>query len=133
MDRIQIMAIDDSHISREVIALLVGRDSSMDMAASAESAEEAWMALEEHDIDVITLDLQLPDTDGLALLELLAIRDTCGVVVVSGDARQHQIAISLGAIACFEKSRLIDEQNRFLAAIRRAAIGDRGPYLRMIH
>lgn len=131
MDRIQVMAIDDSPVCREVIALLVGRDTGMDIAASADCAAQAWTALEDHPIDVVTLDLQLPDLDGLALLELLTVKATCGVVVVSADADQHRLALSLGATACFEKAHLLHDHKRFLAAIRRAV--PHAPRLRMVY
>jgi two-component system, chemotaxis family, protein-glutamate methylesterase/glutaminase len=125
MSVIKVLAVDDSSVSRQVIALLLASDREIDLAASAGSAQEAWNQLQAYNIDVITLDLDLPDGDGLEMLELLTFKDTCGVVVVSGDDRQHKLAIQLGATACFEKLTLLNEQNRFLDAIHRAAKGSR--------
>lgn len=133
MNLIKVLAIDDSSVSRQVIALLLASDRDIDLAASAASAQEAWEELQKHNIDVITLDLDLPDGDGLEMLELLALKDTCGVVVVSGDDRQHKLAIQLGATACFEKLSLINEQGRFLAAIRQAAGMGKGPRRQTMH
>ncbi|HEX7783971.1 MAG TPA: response regulator [Sphingobium sp.] len=133
MTLIKVLAVDDSSVSRQVIALLLASDRQIDLAASAGSAQEAWVELQNHNIDVITLDLDLPDGDGLEMLELLTLKDTCGVVVVSGDNRQHNLAIQLGATACFDKLSLINEQSRFLQAIRQAAGLGNGPRRLTMH
>jgi two-component system chemotaxis response regulator CheB len=121
MSHIRVMAIDDSALTREVIGLLLAGDGEIQLAASADSAGQAIVVLRTSDIDVITLDLELPDMDGLDLLSRFTAQDACGVVVVSGDPRKHERALELGATACFEKLHLMNERGNFLEAIRQAA------------
>lgn len=128
MNMINLLVVDDSMFIHGVIrmALAAGSGSDIELTAEACSAQELWCALDKGNIDVITLDIELPDANGLELIELVKTRSDCGVVVISGAPNQHSLAIKKGAAASFEKSDLLRDPVRFVDAIRAAAgRGDR--------
>ncbi|CAN5288735.1 hypothetical protein BH10PSE12_BH10PSE12_10700 [soil metagenome] len=128
MNITRVLVVDDSAFIRDVIkmALASASGAQIELCAEASSAQELWQALESCDMDVVTLDIELPDANGLELIELVKARANCGVVVISGTPNQHDLAMQLGAAACFEKSELLYDSVRFAQAIRDAAgHGDR--------
>ncbi|QUT04877.1 response regulator [Sphingobium phenoxybenzoativorans] len=119
------MTVDDCAVARHMVKLLLADQRGMEVVAEAASFEEASATLAGKQIDVITLDLNLPDAAGLPLIEKFtsAVR---GIVVISGNAEQHADALKLGAVACLEKSRIVDEKARLVRSIHQAA-KKRGP------
>ena len=128
MSNIRVLVVDDSLFIRDVIKMALTFEGSSDIGvvAEASSAEELWLALDRDDVDVVTLDIELPDANGLELIELVKARCDCGIVVISGTSDPHALAVKLGATECFEKPELLRDPGRFAAAIRTAAgQGDR--------
>lgn len=67
--------------------------------ATASSAGEARSMLDKGDFDLVMLDIELPDGDGLSLLREIKARSTQPVILVSGRDRPEQRAqgLDLGA------------------------------------
>lgn len=120
MRSIRVMTVDDCAVARHIVKLLLAGQRGMEVVAEAASFEEACATLGGKQIDVITLDLNLPDAAGLPLIEKFrsAVR---GIVVVSGNAEDHAEALKLGAVACLEKSRLVGEKMQLVRSIQEAA------------
>jgi diguanylate cyclase (GGDEF)-like protein len=96
---------DDAQMSRLLETILSGTDREV---AAARSAREALEILEDHQFELIILDLSLPDTDGRNFLMLLRERSaTSGtpVIVLSGitGSQPKTECFALGADAYFEK------------------------------
>jgi len=66
---------------------------------------------------------RVPGVDGMAFLAELAGRPHAPVVVVSSSTQdkseQAIAAVKSGAIACFDKSRLVNDADRFVKVLRR--------------
>lgn len=124
MDITNVLIVEDSILVRTVLRELLSFSPMVKIEAEASTAQELWAKLEEHSIQVILLDLGLPDADALQIVEILAHQAQCGVVVISGRADNHDIALKLGATACFEKSTLIENRVSLVDAITRAACRD---------
>ncbi len=60
------MIVDDESIAREVIATHLSKIPSINMVASCGSAIEAFNNLREHDIDLIFLDINMPEISGIS-------------------------------------------------------------------
>jgi two-component system, NtrC family, response regulator PilR len=75
-----ILIIDDEPVLQDVLATLLRREGFQVMQAG--TATEGLQRAEEHEVDLVLLDLMLPDRPGLAVLKDLKARDPEVVVVV---------------------------------------------------
>ena len=95
--KIRVFMIEDSRLYQRFLRQIIESDDCLAVAGAAESGAQALELLPELRPDVITLDLQLPDCEGLELLQEILRRWNYPVVVVSGDAAACAAAIRLGA------------------------------------
>jgi DNA-binding NarL/FixJ family response regulator len=64
---VRVLVVDDHPMVREGLRSMLGGDG-VDVAGEAASGAEALRRAAERDVDVVLLDLELPDMDGLAVL-----------------------------------------------------------------
>lgn len=116
---VKLMVVDDAHVVRELVGLVVKKAPDIELVASASSGSEAMAALATTPVDVIVVDMHLPDIDGSDLLALLSAEQKYGLVILSGsvDAR---VTASYPSLAAFSKDRLVAEHDVFLDAVRHA-------------
>ncbi|WP_440216582.1 LytR/AlgR family response regulator transcription factor [Chromobacterium piscinae] len=65
------LIVEDEYLAREELAYLIREHSSIEIAASVEDGLEAFKFLQEHDVDVVFLDINIPSIDGLLLAKNL--------------------------------------------------------------
>ena len=70
---IRIMVVDDHPVVREGVAALVGGQPDMSIVGEASNGREAIQQFRAHHPDVVLMDLQMPDMNGLDAM--IAIRD----------------------------------------------------------
>lgn len=106
--QIRVMVVDDAVVVRGILSRWIDEESDLTTVASLRSGREAVDELERAAPDVVVLDIQMPDLDGIAALPLLlAKRRHLAVIVVSALTRAHAElslkALSLGAADCVPK------------------------------
>lgn len=74
MNELRVMVVDDHAVLRAGLQLLIDGQPDMTVVAEAGSAREAVQVVEQHDADVIVMDLSLPDGDGITLTEQILRR-----------------------------------------------------------
>jgi len=80
---IRVLVVDDHPMVREGLRSMLGGDG-VAIAGEAASGAEALRLAAERDVDVVLLDLELPDMDGLAVLRRMrALDDRLPVLVVT--------------------------------------------------
>ncbi|MEZ4685487.1 MAG: response regulator transcription factor [Bacteroidia bacterium] len=62
---IRILIADDHRILLDGLKVILDRVPEFDVVATAEDGLQVLELLEEHDVDVLLLDLQMPNMDGL--------------------------------------------------------------------
>lgn len=63
----EILIVDDEPLARQRLARMIEKLEEHHLVGEAEDAESALIAIEEHDPDVVLLDVRMPGKDGLAL------------------------------------------------------------------
>ena len=80
----RVLLVDDHAATREPLALLLGRELDLVVAAEAATCAEARARALDSDAEVAVVDLGLPDGDGVALIrELRTVRP--GLAVLRAD------------------------------------------------
>lgn len=102
---VSVLVVDDSPVARKMLvkALPAAWDVKITQAGSGLEALTAYRA---GGVDVMFLDLTMPDMDGYQVLETLRREDlNCLVIVVSADVqpRARERVLSLGAIDFIKK------------------------------
>jgi two-component system, chemotaxis family, protein-glutamate methylesterase/glutaminase len=99
---VRVLVVDDSMLFRKVVRDALGAEPAIEIVGSAADGRAALEKIDALKPDVITLDLEMPEVDGLGVLRQLRQRShSPGVIVVSaftdaGAALTNQ-ALRLGA------------------------------------
>lgn len=71
----EILIVDDEPLARERLARMIEKLEDHHLAAEAENAETAIIAINEHDPDIVLLDVRMPGKDGLSLAHEIGAMD----------------------------------------------------------
>ena len=63
----EILIVDDEPLARQRLVRMIEKLGEHNIVAEAENADEALAAIDEHDPDIVLLDVRMPGKDGLAL------------------------------------------------------------------
>ncbi|HMG20784.1 MAG TPA: chemotaxis-specific protein-glutamate methyltransferase CheB [Kofleriaceae bacterium] len=105
-DRPRVLVVDDSAFARTVLSRVLRASGAIDVVATARDGRDALERIESLDPDVVTLDLTMPELDGIAVLRALGGRPRPRVLVVSISSIETERgveALALGAIDVITK------------------------------
>ena len=94
----QLLVVDDEPVIRELVSRWL-RDEGYS-CSTASSAAEAWAHIQEHHVDLATLDITMPGGSGLDLLDQVrkAFPDTAAIMLTAeGDTAKAIRALTAGA------------------------------------
>jgi two-component system chemotaxis response regulator CheB len=97
---IRVLVIDDSAFSRRTITRMLERSPLVEVVDWARDGEEALRKALDKDLDLITLDLEMPRMDGFTFLRILMAKKPTPVMVISGQTGDQNVfkALDLGAV-----------------------------------
>ena len=98
------LVVEDDDNAADLVRILLEAEGFAVLRAS--SAEEALQMAPQQDLDLITVDIQLPGIDGWAFLTTIRADATLAkmaVVVISGTSQGPPVALAGGAAAVLEK------------------------------
>ncbi|MBV9945871.1 MAG: chemotaxis-specific protein-glutamate methyltransferase CheB [Myxococcales bacterium] len=90
---IRVLVVDDSAFARKVLREVLSTDLTLEVVATAHDGLDALEKIAKLDPDVVTLDLLMPNLDGLGVLGALAGRERPRCVVVSTSDEQSSLAV----------------------------------------
>ena len=119
-EKFRVLIVDDIAETRENIRKLLQFEADIEVVAAARTGREAIQLAQEANPDVVLMDINMPDMDGIAATEIIRQKTpTVQVVVLSvqGDQNYMRKAMLVGARDFLTKPPMPDE---LVAAIRRA-------------
>jgi pilus assembly protein CpaE len=116
----RVLVVDDVAETRENIRKLLQFEADIEVVGTARTGREAVQLTEELKPDVILMDINMPDMDGIAATELIRQRNPVSQIVilsVQGDPNYMRRAMLAGARDFLTKPPMADE---LISAVRRA-------------
>ena len=98
-DEIRVMVVDDAGVVRSLLSRWIDDAPGMRMVASLKNGREALENLDQTYPDVVVLDVEMPELDGISILpKLLQRRRDLSVIMASALTRDHA-EVTLKALA----------------------------------
>ena len=119
-DKFRVLIVDDIAETRENIRKLLQFEADIEVVAVARTGKEAIQITQETNPDVVLMDINMPDMDGITATEIIRQKVPFVEVVilsVQGDQNYMRKAMLVGARDFLTKPPIPDE---FVGAIRRA-------------
>ncbi len=127
---VRVLIVDDSAFVRKVIKQMLSRSPFLDVVGVARDGAEALELVAELHPDVVTLDLNMPGTDGIAFLREQMARRPVAVLIVSIASRNgEQVlqALDAGAVDVVQKptalasERVLEMAEELVSKVKAAA------------
>lgn len=96
---LRVMVVDDSAVIRGLISRWIEAEPDLMVAASIRTGLDAVNQLTRVDPDVVVLDIEMPDMDGIAALPLLLAKKRDLVVIMASTLTRRNAEISLKALS----------------------------------
>ncbi len=96
---IRVMIVDDAIVARRLLTRWIGAEPDMLVAASLCTGREAVDQIEASDPDVVVLDIDMPELDGISALPLLLKKKHDLVVIMASTLTRRSAEISLRALS----------------------------------
>ena len=129
--KIKVLVVDDSAVVRQTLCDILASDPQIEVMAAAPNPIVAAARLREEVPDVITLDVEMPQMDGLTFLQKLMSQHPIPVVMCSSLTEKGSEtalrALELGAVEIIQKPRLgtkaflEESRSRICDAVKAAA------------
>jgi len=119
-DNIQVIIVDDVAETRENIRKLLQFDTTIEVAGVADTGREGIELAKDVSPDVVLMDINMPDIDGIAATEIIRKEMPHVQIVilsVQGDSNYYRRAMLAGARDFLTKPPMVDE---LISAIQRA-------------
>ncbi len=102
MEKVRVLIVDDSAVMRKIIASALQKEPSIEIAGFASNGLEAIEAIQTCSPDVMTLDIEMPEMDGLtALREIRKVNKYLPIIMFSSlthkGAQAAVMALTAGA------------------------------------
>jgi len=123
INSIKVLIADDHDIVRQGIKTIISETLDIDVVGEAESGDEVLKKIRKLDVDVVIMDYDMPDKNGLdTLIELKVISPQLPVIILSMFPEDHYGVrfLKAGASGYLGKSNVTQQ---LVEAIRRVARG----------
>jgi len=115
--RLRVLVVDDEPLAREGLRLLLGRQPQVESISEARNGREAIALIRDQKPDLVLLDVQMPRTDGFAVVNAIGAERMPSVIFVTA---HDQYAIQAFEIAAIDYLLKPVTEERFALAFKRA-------------
>ncbi|SME93192.1 two-component system, chemotaxis family, response regulator CheB [Paenibacillus barengoltzii] len=103
----RVMVVDDSAFMRKIISDLIEQDEAFQVSATAKNGREAIEQIAQVQPDLVTMDVEMPEMNGLDALKVIMKEHPLPVIMLSGineqGMRETIMALELGAFDFIRK------------------------------
>lgn len=96
--RFRVMIVDDSAVIRGLLTRALETDPLVKVVCSAANGLMALRALERNDVEVVVLDIEMPEMDGLTALPQMLKRDPTLKVIMASTLTRKNAEVSMRAL-----------------------------------
>ena len=96
---IRVMVVDDAVVVRSLISRWIGEQPGLTVVAALRSGREAVDQFEQHDPDVVVLDVEMPHLDGISTLPLLLEKKRDLVVIMASALTRDNAEVTIKALS----------------------------------
>ncbi len=112
----RVMCVDDSPSILTLLKKVLTKDHGFEIVATAINGKDAMEKLKTHKVDLMTLDIHMPEMDGISYLEKNYSKNHPPVIIISSASRADSDiamkALKLGAFDYIEKPALSNLEER---------------------
>lgn len=113
--KVRVLVVDDSAFMRKWLSTMINSDPGCEVIKTAKDGIEALKAVEELRPDVVTMDIQLPEIDGLTCIAYIMEKFPTPILVVTGFSdflgEETIKALEYGAVGHLRKPRMLRSQD----------------------
>lgn len=80
---VKVLVVDDSKTIRNLLSKVLGKSDDINVVATAEKPSEVEALIEEHKPDVITLDIHMPEMNGVDLLKIIGPKYNIPTIMIT--------------------------------------------------
>jgi two-component system chemotaxis response regulator CheB len=96
---IRVMVVDDAVVARSLVTRWVDAEPDMTIVASLRTGREAVEQLDKSNPDVVVLDVEMPELDGISALPLLLKKKHDLIVIMASAVTRRGAEVSLRALS----------------------------------
>lgn len=96
---LRVMVVDDSAVIRGLISRWIDAEADMTVAASIRTGLDAVNQVERVAPDVVVLDIEMPDMDGISALPLLLAKKRDLIIIMASTLTRRNAEVSLKALS----------------------------------
>lgn len=99
MDKIKVLIVDDSAVIRKVLGDLLGEDPAIEVVGTAANGKLALEEIQRLQPDIVTLDIEMPEMNGLETVQRIRQRDTKLPIIMCSSLTSDGASHTLDALA----------------------------------
>lgn len=96
-DKIKVLVVDDSAFMRKIISDIINKNPDMEAVKTAKDGESTIRLIKELNPDIITLDVEMPQMNGIEVLKKIKEISDCEVIMLSS-LTLHGSSITIEAL-----------------------------------
>jgi two-component system chemotaxis response regulator CheB len=121
---IRVLVVEDSQVARELLVSLLQNSPGFEVVGTAQNGREAVRLARRLKPSVITMDVYMPELDGLAATQQIMAETPCPIVIISACSTNRELnltfsAIQAGALTVLDKPGLDDAPEVLQAMVER--------------